>query len=512
MGRRSTACKIPPGFFVGPDETQSVYTGKHQREGVATMPFLVAGLWQPFDGRPACRGSPLVAPTHPTDSAQVNVATVGVNSGAYIASGLNNSAGADADSSPARVEQEPVPRYDYDWAAYHTVRGDIPIDEAVTVMFAEFAVLHAELAGSVRSTAPLTMTLDVGRRMADRAERFIIKYVTPILGEQHSIKVQKLLCHLMDAVRMHGNTVNGNAAENESLHKDDKASHARTSRDLDDFTAQLVFQAQESRAMLQRTAEADKDEAGVADTGGTSGVGKGAAVVDAAGGNGDEEEGPGLGSDGDDGGGGGASAGSIAGPAQSPPRGTAYHLPLVQLSPLGLLPGLAGVETALGMDGDDRVRLASRVPIEARFDDGTTAPQLLYASHSFRGSPWYNAVLYAPTDDATQVSLGEVRAIVRRPQGDVAVLADMEVANGIPRCPLVALGCTHLAWYVPEGQADVFIRAVPVTSIRRALHVVPDFQDLVSRRGLGAEPAGMSAPAEERPAMRYFLNDFCVWG
>lgn len=134
-------------------------------------------------------------------------------------------------------------------------------------MFAEFAVLHGELTGSVRSTAPPTMTLGDSRAIADRAERFIVKYVTPILGQQHSIKVHKLMCHVMNAIRMHGDIVNGNAATNESLHREDNPYYARTSRDLNDFTSQLVVQSRGSRARLQRIAERNEAAAG---TGGTA--------------------------------------------------------------------------------------------------------------------------------------------------------------------------------------------------------------------------------------------------
>lgn len=123
----------------------------------------------------------------------------------------------------------------------------------------------------------------------------------------------------------------------------------------------------------------------------------------------------------------------------------AYHLPLVPLSRLALVDGLAGIETALGLGGEDRVRIASRAPFLARFDNGTTAQQLLHASQSLGGSPWYDTVLHHPTADNSAVSLGEVRAIVRLLGGDVAVLADMKVVASVPHCPLVARGCTLLA-------------------------------------------------------------------
>lgn len=189
----------------------------------------------------------------------------------------------------------------------------------------------------------------------------------------------------------------------------------------------------------------------------------------------------------------------------------AYHLPLVPLSRLALVDGLAGIETALGLGGEDRVRIALRAPFLARFDNGTTAQQLLHASQSLGGSPWYDTVLHHLTADNSAVPVGEVRAIVRLLGGDVAVLADMEAVAAVPHCPLVARGCTWFAWHVPRGQQDVCLRVVPLQSIRRVVHVVPAFQDLMKCCGLQAEPAAMSAPWEERLAMRCFLNDFHVW-
>lgn len=55
LGRLSKACRTPPGFLVKYDEPQSVYTGKHQREGVSTMAFFgrrgLAHSWGPAGPR-----------------------------------------------------------------------------------------------------------------------------------------------------------------------------------------------------------------------------------------------------------------------------------------------------------------------------------------------------------------------------------------------------------------------------------------------------------------------------
>lgn len=517
----SMTCRACPlSYVIKSDETQSIFTGKHQRDGVSTMAFIMAGVWRPKSGNgphfgPLDETAAGIGPVRDgasgSDTAGENNLHVLAHSSGRPASGDDQPApvggGGDesgrqnnATTSAPVIEEAnedaavnntvPVLAKEYDWSAYRAVWGDTPVDEAVTGMFAEFAVLHAQLRGSVRSTAPRPLTLEAGRSVADRAERFVLKYVTPILGLQHSTKVHKLMCHVMDAIRMHGNIVNGNAGDNESQHKDDKPYYARTSKDIEDFTRQLVVQAHGARAIQQRITDGDEE----------------AEVLQAE----EEDRGDSAGDDDEE------SDDQGAATRDNPPRAcrrpSAHHLPLVQLSHLMLAPGLDGVDVAIGLEPDERARVASRVPFEARFDDGTTQPQLLYGAQSFRGSPWYDSVLYEPSDDSSRVSVGEVRAILRLQEGDVVVIADMEVVEPEPNCPLAARGCTRLAWHVPQGQSDVCLRAVPLQSVRRVLHVVPDFGDLAQRHGFVAEPAALTAPREERLAMRYFMNDFYVWG
>lgn len=107
--------------------------------------------------------------------------------------------------------------------------------------------------------------------------------------------------------------------------------------------------------------------------------------------------------------------------------------------------------------------------------------------------------------------MAEVRAILRRPEGDVALIADMVAVPGVANYPLVSRGCTRLAWRVLGGDTDVRLRVLPVACIRRVVHVVPDFADLVRRVDVHAEPAGMDAPLADRLAMRYFINAFYPW-
>lgn len=180
------------------------------------------------------------------------------------------------------------------------------------------------------------------------------------------------------------------------------------------------------------------------------------------------------------------------------------------LSRIALQPGLKDAE-ALELPEDSRVRTCSRLRFVAVFECGWMVEQLLYASHYFRGKPWYDFVLYSNPDDASTLSVAEVRAIVRRPEEDVGVVTDMVVVPGLDNCPLVARGCTRLAWNVLAGDADVLFRALPVACVQRMVHVVPDFADLVRRVGVHAQPAGREAPLADRLAMRYFTNAFFPW-
>lgn len=257
------------------------------------------------------------------------------------------------------------------------------------------------MTGYTCSTAPLPMTLDVGKCVADRPERFVTLYMIPILGPRHSTKVHRLLCHVMGAIRMHGNINNGNAGINERLHKEDKPYYARTSKGILEFTRELVVQAQGARFIQRRNAyreteegaavdggsdreDGDSDEAGdeCCEDDGESGDGANGRV-DAA----DEaESGP-------------APPAAARGVAGTVSRRPAYHLRQVQLSTVAQWPGLADIAAALELPDDALVRLTSRFSFMAVFECGWTCEQLLYASPCFRVEEWYDFVLYRSTED-----------------------------------------------------------------------------------------------------------------
>jgi len=177
------------------NEKQAVFTGKQQRDGVAIMAFIVAGIFGLAGDEDA--GGVLAA----EHEAERTAAAASTNAAGYE---------ADGDDEAAKVGRTFV----FDWAAYHNVWGDTPVNIAVTSMFAEYAVLYARIVGSTTSAVPPPMTMSEGLAIDEQAKNFVNKFVTPILGHIASVRVHLLLCHVADAIRWHGNIQNCNTAVN----------------------------------------------------------------------------------------------------------------------------------------------------------------------------------------------------------------------------------------------------------------------------------------------------------
>lgn len=151
------------------------------------------------------------------------------------------------------------------------------------------------------------------------------------------------------------------------------------------------------------------------------------------------------------------------------------------------------------------------VRMRATFDCGTRRQQLVRAAPSFRGAEWLDAVIYTAGDDPSVVLVGEVQALLRLPEGDVAVVFEMEPAVPEPDCAFTNRECTRLKWLQRAGQEGCAVRVVPVSCVRRLVHIVPDFGDLSARCGYDTLPATVRSPLAARLSMRFFLNAFYPW-
>lgn len=411
-------------------------------------------------------------------------------------------------------EDEDLPRnFSFDWTAYHATSGPTPLQEAVTAMFAEYASLYGRIAAWVTSTALQPMTLDVAVDISRQAEHFIFHYLTPLLGVLHAPKVHKLLRHVLDSIKLHGSLQNANTSGNEAQHKEDKVFYRRTNKRTASFTQQVVRQAQGSREVVNRINATDDDverawrvrqavrnDARVGE-GGAPPIG--AAVASVAG---DVSTGhstlP-------------AAAGGMADPRA---RGLASHT----VADLSRRPGLVDLGTLLGMPLEGKLRVYNGLQIAARLDCGSIFAQTVRATPSFISRPWYDAVLIDAHDAASghqsrqaadpAMLVGEVRLIFRQGGEDMAAVCLWEPVAPALGCPLEARSCTRLRWALPPtGSSDWLVWVIPASRIRRLVHVVPDFGELVNVRGIGAVPPASEAAMEEHREMRFFVNAFFPW-
>jgi len=392
---------------------------------------------------------------------------------------------ADDDDVVAEVRKG----FKYDWNANRAAFGDMPVHRAVKTMFAQYAVLYSRIAGQATSSLPLTMAMNEGADIGAQATLFINELVTPLLGQINSTKVHRLLSHVCECVKLHGNLKNGNTGMNETLHKADKVYFLRTNKDPKKFTFQLVRQAQGARAVLTKLDAADKDRADMLCEHDGSERADGRPICSLPRAHRRRR-----------------SARAVRRLKKKP-----YHLKYVPVGESAQRPGLTRLPELVGLHANDKVRTVSRVAIYGVFECGGQAKQLLRCAEEFKGSSWYESVVYKPLANSGQRCVGEVRALIRQETGYSAVIMEMAPVGAEDDCTRAARGCQRVRWKMWAAEADCAIRVVPLEQVVRVVHFVPDVSDLAARRGFGVAPAPRDAPLQDRLDMRYWLNAFYPW-
>jgi len=219
-------------------------------------------------------------------------------------------------------------------------------------------------------------------------------------------------------------------------------------------------------------------------------------------------------------------------------RRLAGALKRVTMRTLSQRPGLALAGDLFKLQPDDVVPVSSTVEIILVFDCGYRSKQLIQAAHQLRtGKPWYDAIMYvtdkkevsrettaggsaeavgvgpsaARADDfGEELHTGEVRALVRCKEDDVAVVRAFEPVPPVSGCPFDATECDRLAWAGSAARGSVIL-GVPLSMVRRHVHVPPDFKDLAAWKGFQDAPAGYNSPLADLHAMRHSVNDFNPW-
>lgn len=236
-------------YFVSAKEKQATFTAREQRNAVADFPFTAVKLF----GRALAALEASTGGDTDDDDGLVGPDTTaaGALAEAEDARGYQT----DGEDDVAKVRKG----YQFDWNAYRAVWGVTPIHVAVTAMFAKYAQLYAMISGQTTSVLRPDMTLTEGTAIGKKETAFVRDYLTSILGPMLSTKVHKLLCHVVDAIKAHGNIENGNTAANESGHKDHKPYYACKNKVIDTFTRQLVRHAHGARALMKRNAADDAE-------------------------------------------------------------------------------------------------------------------------------------------------------------------------------------------------------------------------------------------------------------
>lgn len=348
--------------------------------------------------------------------------------------------------------------------------------------------------------------------------------MTPILGVVQTPKMDKLLRHILDAVKMHGNLHNGNTGGNEAQHKQDKAFYRRANKTIANVAQQVVRQAQGSRevsnALKSQEAEAERSfRATIAAAAAARGQVPTAAV-------------PRMPPPGTDGAAGGSrlptmqpaeASGSAAAAAKlaSARRGRVRSLPRKSVAVLCHRPGLSRLGQVLGLPALSTLKALNGPRIAARLDCGTLFSQAVRATPAHMSKPWYDAVLLDGADAAAQdeagqhqsagMLFGEVRLMFRGAEEDMAVVCLWEAVSLVPGCPLAARSCKRLRWSTAQAGNDFCARVSPTRRIWRLVHVVPDFADLARSSGVEAIPPARTAATTQHRGMKFFVNDFFPW-
>eukprot|EP00168_Porphyra_purpurea_P000287 TRINITY_DN10331_c0_g1_i1.p2 TRINITY_DN10331_c0_g1~~TRINITY_DN10331_c0_g1_i1.p2 ORF type:complete len:198 (-),score=6.85 TRINITY_DN10331_c0_g1_i1:34-627(-) len=182
--------------------------------------------------------------------------------------------------------------------------------------------------------------------------------------------------------------------------------------------------------------------------------------------------------------------------ASGPPQPSRFAGSRLSVGVLSLRPGLTHLGDLLGQPATTKMLVVGQAELAASLECGAQERQTLLWSPSYsNGQAWFDTVQY---EDATAglgaevwrlaaLCYGKVRTILLYEEEDVVVLCKLEKVPSVQGCPLAERLCTRLAWGVGES-ATWGLEAVPLSRVRRVVHVVPDFADLGRRAGSKALP------------------------
>jgi len=443
-------------------------TGRLWRHGLAMMPHMMAGVGGPAQELPARHTD--VAP-----------AQIFLQRRSFVDNEeLEDGHGPDgvALEEAEEVLPDPVVPDTMSSDKYQRLYGDDPLHVAVLDVYCRMAALGGRLMGD--NIADTTrMSERQMRALADEVRDFIVDHVDLLFGPVHTTKAHRLANHLLAALLGNGNLWEGDTSENEALHGPCKKINTRTNRRGPTMVVQMMRAAETQAEVLREMREHELEEVD-----GDDGLHR---LVE-----------------------GDADAGDVAlAPAGSLSRS---HRGLrITIADAQQLSGMASLGSLLSKEAESSLVISPSFTFHCTFEWGASSVvQTACATESHLGKPRYDYIWYS--DESGQRQLGLVRLVVRMLGGvvdDFAVVRRMHAAAPIPRCTLTKFGCRRMAWCFDNPTDDwPLLARVPLTSVLRVEHVVPDFQDLSERRGLRAVPSNVPDTVAERHAARFFTNRF----
>jgi len=445
-------------------------TGRLWRHGLTMMPHIIAGVGGPADAEPV--RYPDAAPT-------------------AAAAAYERSSGGDQDelddghgSGGAELEaaDEPLPEpqvHDIvSSAKYRRLYGTLPLHKAVLDVYCRMALLGGRLMGD--NMADTTrMSEHQMRALADEAQEFVVEYVDLLFGPAHTTKAHRLANHLLAALLGNGNLWEGDTSENEALHGPCKKMYVRTNKRGPSVVLQMMRASETQAEVLRELRVLDDD-----DDGGGDGL---HCLLE------------------------GNDDGGDVGMTPTASLSRSHRGLRMRVADAERLPGMALLGVLLDKDAECSLVVSSSFTFNCTFEWGaSSAVQTACATDSYLGKPRYDHIWYL--DDSGRRQLGWVRLVVRQLAGtvdDFVVVRRLAEVPSTPGCSLTQAGCKRMAWLFDSPDANwPALGRVPLTSVLRVEHVVPDFQDLSDRRGLRAVPSNTPDTVAERHAQRFFTNHF----
>ena len=444
-------------------------TGRLWRYGLCIMPHMIAGVGGPAEGEPLRHAD--AAPTRVS-------ATQRRLSDAHEE--LDDGHGPDGGGLDAADEvlPDPVVPDVVSSPKYRRLFGDLPLHMAVLDVFCRMAALGGRLMGDNMADTVRMSEVQM-RALADEARVFIIDYVDILFGPAHTTKAHRLANHLLAALLANGNMWEGDTSENEALHGPCKRMYARTNKRGPTIVLQMMRAAETQAEVLRELREQETEGAG-----GNHGISDLLEEV--------------------------VDAGDVAAASDSL-LSRSHRGRRTCLADVERVPGLCRVGALLGRGPRCSLVVSTSCTFNCTFEWGAASVvQTACASNSYLGKPRYDHVWY--TNSSGQMRLGWLRLVVRVLGGvvdDFAVVWCMEEVPSMPQCSLTRSGCKRVAWCFESTDAEwPALARVPLSSILRVEHVVPDFRDLGDQHGLRAVPSNIPDTADERHAARFFTNAF----